>query len=444
MLNMLGDIALLNPETIQLEPEEIQQASHNSRQVASDLGQWQVYLQGLAVLGLQRSLQQRLATQAWDTTGNTLYQPGYSSLLDAACRLQIGPFQLCVIATESIIDGVIKIPQAAVELPDLAAHFYVVVEVIEEQEELIVRGVLRSDRLQAYLDSVGLTADQDWQYRVPLSLFEREPHRLAFYVEHLDATAIALPTVAANFIPETQAVDDLQGILAELSATMPLWRQLTWPQAATILQSPELLSELHRWQQSSPTRDLLSGVQTVFEDTRQQVINLAQWLNAGLDEMAESLGFMTADQLSPALEMRSQALSVMFEGAIATLRDDGLPIPQQVRPVYWNVAIDGLDLCLCLLPYHPSETLEAPAAQAEDWSLLVIVGSQSDHPLPVGFGLQIKRGDALLESITLEFEEMLVYSSVDARVNETLQVEVIAPSGISLPLPLFTYDAGES
>ena len=443
MFNIISDTVLLDPETIFLEPEDIQQASQNSRSLSCQTYQWDIYLQGLAVLSLQRWLPNRLKTQTVDVSHSTVFQPGYAGLLGAACNVWIGPFKGCIIATESIINGVVSIPQAAVEISEFEPHFYLIVEVIEEQEELIFRGLLRADFFEQYRQSMGLRADPDWLYRVPLAAFERDPNRLAFYAEYLNVEDLPLPQASPSVETGVMTVSDLQQILSGLSTAVPLWQQLTWEQAADILSSSALLTEFHQWQQSTQAHNPLQRVQTALESAAQGVINMSQWLESGLDDLAQRIGFMTAEQLPLAFDIRSQSLSETFTGAIATLREDGLPIPESAQPVFRTVEIAGLDLCLCLLPYQSSGALDATSSERIDWSLLVIVGSQSDQALPVGLQLQISRGMELVEAIALEFEEVLIYSSVDAKAGETLQVNIIAPNGTAYPLPSLTYTPGE-
>jgi hypothetical protein len=442
MFHTVSDFTLLDPETIYLDPEDIQEASQISPAGLNERSRWRSYIHRLAVLGLQRWLQARLKSKAVDIQHSTFFEPGYVSFLDATCNIRIGEFKTCVISTENIIDGIVKIPQAAVEIPELTPHFYLIIEVIEEQEELIFRGLLRSDQFQNYRQSMNLEADQDWWYRVPLPLFEREPSRLVFYTEHIDVIDLPLPESSSTVNTAVMTADDLRQVLSEISMTIPLWQQLSWAQAASILKSPELRSEFHRWQQRDQDSANSPTLRAATEAVRQGVINVSQWLETGLDELAQSVGFVTGSQLQFASTMRSQPLSEVFEGAIATLREDGLPIPDTSRPLYRNVELEEFELCVCLLPYRPSLVLETSAETNLDWSLLVIVGSQLDQPLPAGLRLQIRCGNDILEAITLEFEEVLVYSSVDAKAGETLQVEIIAPSGTPYSLPALTYDAG--
>jgi hypothetical protein len=98
---------------------------------------------------------------------------------------------------------VVSISQATIERPELAAHFYAIVEVDEEQEQVVVRGFLRYDELSGYCREVDLQPAEDGCYRVPLSLFDDEPNHLLFYLRHLEPSAISLPSVAAKSVADS-------------------------------------------------------------------------------------------------------------------------------------------------------------------------------------------------------------------------------------------------
>ena len=118
----------------------------------------------------------------------------------------------------------VSIPQAALERPELAAHFYVVLEVNEEQEQMIVRGFLRYDELVNYQSPVNLQL-RNGCYQLPLSLFDNEPNRLLFYSRYLEPSSIPLPITSPESVPEslketlkstiTKLSQWLQGVLDE-------------------------------------------------------------------------------------------------------------------------------------------------------------------------------------------------------------------------------------
>lgn len=441
-VNEISNSMLLQPESVYLDDDDIRQASSNSLRVADASQQWNTYLNGLAVLGLQQWLRGRLPDVIVDLRNSTLFQPGYSSFFDGVCNVQIGAFKVCVIAVEHVIDGIVAIPQAAVEMPALIPHFYILVEVLEELEELVIRGTLRHDYLSEYRNFSNFQPDQDWVYRVPLPYFERQPDRIAFYAQYLNPAHFSLSSQVQVTEPSVNV--QLESIIDRLQLDIPLWQQLTWEQATAILNSPNLLTHLHRHQTQNLERAGSEQVlQDMADDISQMVVNVAQWLEAELDSLSQSLGFMTIDQFQPAMAMRSLRSPYRFDTAIETLRNGGLPIPETVRPIYRNIKLANLELCVCLIPFLRANTLEQTASDASDWSLLVIVGSRTEQVLPVGLQLQISNPITVLEAHTLEFEDTFLYSLVDASLDDRLQVTLIAPNGLGQSLPLLTFDLGE-
>jgi hypothetical protein len=209
------DLRLLLPEVIWLEPEHFQQATEISNQVRSEAQQWQTYLNILALSGFEEWLKERIPDRAVNREGN---------LIEPVCRLKVGEFKLGLIATEQVLDELVNVPQVAIASPELAAHFYVVLEVDEEEEQVIIRGFLRYDELIKYQSSVNLQPHNGY-YNFPLSLFDAELNHLLFYSRYLAPTAIPLPVTSLESVPEslsktiqstrTKLSQWLQGVLDE-------------------------------------------------------------------------------------------------------------------------------------------------------------------------------------------------------------------------------------
>ena len=203
------DLRLLLPEVIWLEPEHFQQARKMSNQVRSEAQQWKTYLNTLGLSAFQEWLRERMPEQPINRETN---------LIEPICQLKVGEFKLGVIATEHILDEVVHVPQAAIDRPDEAAHFYVVLEVAEEQEEAIIRGCLRYDELVNYRSKVNLQLSQDSCYQLPLSLFDAESNHLLFYCRHLEPSAIPLPGVSKESVP-----DSLLSVVESSRAKLSQW-----------------------------------------------------------------------------------------------------------------------------------------------------------------------------------------------------------------------------
>ncbi|MEM7593629.1 MAG: DUF1822 family protein [Cyanobacteria bacterium P01_A01_bin.83] len=209
------DLRLLLPEVIWLESEHFQQATEISNQATLEGQQWQTYLNILALSSFETWLRARIMDKAVKRSPN---------LLESVCRLTVGEFKLSLIAVEQVLDEVVSIPQDAIAMPELATHFYVVLEVNEEEEEVIIRGFLRYDELIAYQTRVNLSP-QNGFYNLPLSLFDSELNHLLFYSRYLTPAAIPLPVVVPESLTaafaqtinstRTKLSQWLEGVLAE-------------------------------------------------------------------------------------------------------------------------------------------------------------------------------------------------------------------------------------
>ena len=181
MINSLTNstFRLLMPETIWIEPTYIEQAAAVFNRTNNDQ-QWQVYLNTLALLSLEEWLREKLP----DVTLNRESDVNY---------LKIDDFRICVIATENVLDEIVNIPQDVLNRPEVMAHFYTIIEVLEEKEQVIIRGFQRYDLLNNYRLQANLSMQADGCYPFPLSVFDAEPIHLLAYCRHLDPSAITLP-----------------------------------------------------------------------------------------------------------------------------------------------------------------------------------------------------------------------------------------------------------
>ena len=206
----LTDARLLLPEVIWMEPEYFERAKQISDRVKSESRQWQTYLSALAVQSFEQWLSDRLPNQRVerDEIGTVSY-------------LKIGEFKLCIIAVEHCLDEVVSVPQDAFDSSTQTSDFYAVLEVLEEEEQVIIRGFLHCDQINYYWSLLNLPALEDGCYQLPLSLFDAEPHHLLLYCRYLAPVAVNLPVVLAAAKVEA----DLSGYLNETRTKLTQWLQ---------------------------------------------------------------------------------------------------------------------------------------------------------------------------------------------------------------------------
>lgn len=180
--NQTSEFRLLLPETIWLEPEQYEQAKRMSNAEISESQRWQSYLNALALLGFEAWLKQRLRNTIVDRIFNAQTQ---------MCQLQVKNFRIGIIASEHVLDEIISVPNHRTEPPD----FYVALEILEEQEEAIVRGSLSHAQL---IEHCRNRPEADF-YPIPIIQFDPElDHLVAYcrYLEPLSSTAATADSIA--------------------------------------------------------------------------------------------------------------------------------------------------------------------------------------------------------------------------------------------------------
>lgn len=231
MVNFLGnstEFRLLLPEVIWLKQEYFEYARETRNQVKSEAYQWQTYLNALAVQSFEEWLKERIPDQLVIRDDN---------VIEAGSHLKVGEFKFWVIATEHLLDEMVDVPQNGIDNPEEAANFYVLLEVLEEQEEVVLRGFMRHDQLVNYRSKLDLQLLEDGCYQLPLSEFDTEPNHLLYYCRFLEPTTIPLAVSA-----ETKAEEKSLRHLKKTTIKLSQWLQGVFDEgwhAINTLTSPE-------------------------------------------------------------------------------------------------------------------------------------------------------------------------------------------------------------
>ncbi|MDY6899596.1 MAG: DUF1822 family protein [Cyanobacteriota bacterium] len=206
------DLRLLLSETVWLEPEHFLLARKIISSVTADNDSWQTYLNTLALLAFEEWLKERLPNKVISRD---------TSFIQAAGNLKIDDFKICAIAIEHLLDEVVGIPQAVVDKPELAAHFYVVLEVLEEEEEVIVKGFLPYKQLIEMKSNFKLSVDEGC-YQIPLSAFDMEVTHLLMYQRYVQASEFALSLTDSQIIT---ASENLSKVASTTTTKLSQWLQ---------------------------------------------------------------------------------------------------------------------------------------------------------------------------------------------------------------------------
>ena len=220
ILPMTLDFEQLPPEAILLSQSQINQAVELSGQIKDESKQWHTYLNSLSLSAFENWLESRGNDFNINRDECTILQPSLANLIPTVANLKIGEYKICLITTGSFIDEQVDISRIVIDLPEYIPHFYVLVEVIEEEEKAVIQGFISYNELSSRQQSVNLKPDSDWKYEIPLTWFCNEPDRLLLYLNCLEATAISLPAIPTNRVENLELVkNELIRILTELKTT---------------------------------------------------------------------------------------------------------------------------------------------------------------------------------------------------------------------------------
>lgn len=176
------------PRVVWLEAEDFEEAREKSEKCFNEIkgiNQWQIYLNTLAQLGFQRYLKQR-------NPKLTINQDNRNQVFDNICYLTIDKFSFCLIILDDLADEDVPIPTNLITSSQKAAHFYVLLEICEEQEQLNIHGFFRHDQLSKHLQQELEYLSLD-SYELSLPLFDKELNNLLLYTRFLSPSAIIKP-----------------------------------------------------------------------------------------------------------------------------------------------------------------------------------------------------------------------------------------------------------
>lgn len=349
----------LSPEAIEFTEAQLQQALQACATQPANR-QWSSYLQTLAQTALETWLTDR----------------GMVDLTVEADRISANGFQVLSIPHTSIDEESVTLEHDRLTQP---AHFYVLVQVSDDQGIAWVTGHLDRSHLQAHL--AHLQPDRDGTYDLPRAWFDPDPSHLLLNLRCTVPAALELPQTDAS---------------------------------PTLVESrPDPLADLNR-----------------------RIINTSRWLQNQLDQVAEDLSWVLLGQQDLALSALRSAESNTTELAriIESLGRRGIQLPIDARGGYQDLPITDYPLRLYAV-------VGSVPGDPPEWSLLIVLGAQSDR-LPAGIQLRISDPTGLLveQTFTPESHDAYLFAQVIGTYDEAFTVSIVLPNGHEEILPNFAFE----
>jgi hypothetical protein len=433
------DFEVLDTAAIPFSDEQINQAVELSNTIRNSSRQWQTYINALALFAFEQWLKERDDSLTINREHCTVLQPPLANAIASVANLQVGDFKLCLISTSSLSDVEVPLSKIVVDLPEYVPHFYVLIEVLEEQESAVISSFLSYQQLIENQVRGNLQAEEDWTYQIPLSWFENNPDHLLLYLRCLEPEAITLPDVKSRTQLLLTMQSELVALLPQLqSPASELWEVLTWEQGTAVLTNLELLNWIYNSQQADNS-SIKTSLKDLLKLLTQPALNVGRWLWDELDELGQQFSWVLLPSLTPTAAMRSPTEE--FQAIITQLQNRGLEIPSQARGAYHDLLLAGIPLRLYAVTWHILSE-----SNPHLWTLLLVLGTASHDALPLHLKLRVSdQASILLEQETNQEQgDSYLFTRVVGGWDEKFLVSVSLMDGIELSLPPFAFYPGRS
>ncbi|MEO1622241.1 MAG: DUF1822 family protein [Cyanobacteria bacterium J06632_3] len=371
----LENFSTLSIHAVDLPPEVTAEAANTCQDIEDGQTQWQSFLDLLAVAGVEQWLNQGGHTFA---IARPKKQPP-----KASTHFKVGNYRISVISTGSMSDTQIDI---SVRLdPARQAHLYILAEVREEIDQVLILAGLRQEQLLSWVNSQNITLD-----------ITPESDRLSFEARSAKKERLlTLPATLFKIEPEQ--------ILLQLSCLEP---------AATPVAS----------------------VSSEFSDISTRFVNTKRWLQDQLDQILDELNWALLPPLVTSSSLRP--VRTTLDTVMEMLLSKDIIFPLEARGAGGTITIGDDVVCQLYTWAWPVENVANP-----EWSLFVLLAPELSDELPAGIQLQLSDETEVLatECLSAGSDETYLYVQAQGSQDETFTVRVVSPSGENYSLPAFSF-----
>ncbi|MBD2296371.1 DUF1822 family protein [Anabaena sphaerica FACHB-251] len=213
----------MSPKFMWLEAEHFEEAKKISGHNLDEAQQWKIYLNALALLGFEQWVSEKNRSININRDNCSIFHPENANATDVVSNLKLGDFNLCLITVDNLSDDFVALPQEFINSLEIAAHFYVLIEVLEEEEKLKVHGFLRQDQLIQYCQSMNFKNQADGRYLLPLAWLDHELNNLLLSARFLEATAIPLVSAVKANPTVILSLNNTKNIVSKTIVNLSNW-----------------------------------------------------------------------------------------------------------------------------------------------------------------------------------------------------------------------------
>ncbi|MBF2063587.1 MAG: DUF1822 family protein [Calothrix sp. C42_A2020_038] len=396
----------LGNTSVQLAPEQIRRAAQLSLSITYPQQCWHVYRCALGVIGFEQWLSERSPDLQVQVNQSSIWQPAYANLLSAASNIQVGAFKICII-TASQVGDLHSIPLAVLDVASLTAHFYVLMQVEEELQQVSVFGFTSYGELQSQRNKLQV---EEWNYCLPTNKLNFDPDALLLNLRCLDTSAIELPVSTV----QTDLTTNLQQKLANLQSGFKQHpaQFLTLPEVRVLFSNSDFINRLYA----------LTHVQP------QPLVNIGLWLRNQIDTVASELGWMLMPTLAPSAMRNFDDFKRIRDG----LEARKIYIPSTARGASRELKSECGGVKLYAIVWKLDENPNP------EWMMLITLGCIADIPMPKTLRLQVRdQTQELFNQYQEDTTNGILYAKVIGDSNDRFWITVTADDTAVFELPPF-------
>ena len=376
--------------TVELTDHSLKWASQVAHAISEssveNFGQWQAFLEAMALAGFRQ----------WLDDGALPFSSEYLSNRSQHANLQVGDYRLHVAALNTVDTRVLTLPVLGGSPVDsLLAHLYVMVDVQEEVDRVqIIAGAWKEQLLQAVEFGEGVRS-----LSIPLSAFTVEPEQIL----------LCLSCLEPQLAPAASAASNRGSNRASIAGSI-----------------------------SASVQSVVGAVGAMTEQVTSDFINAQSWLQDRVDLAVEQMGWALLPPISPAMRPVKETVDV----ALDALSAQGVQLPLQARGVGGPIAL-GSHVCQIYAWAWPVEAAVEDVALEPEWSLFLLLGPSVGESLPQGIQLEVSEGEETLtrEVLTETSAEAYLFTQVQGAQSEQFVVRVILPERVEIVLPAFSFES---
>jgi hypothetical protein len=193
----------LSTATIALTDDQIEAAMELARPITDPDRQWQVYLNALALTGFEAWLTMRSPDLSFNSQDCPLFKANPADRLPIAANLRVGQLRVSTVAIS--LNSILSIPSAVLEQSQAQSDYYVALDTIEEEGLVTIAGFISDRQLRA--DLATSQPDAHGNYDLPFRSLNLDLNEFLLYARCLQPTLA--PVSLAAELPQTSTVETI-------------------------------------------------------------------------------------------------------------------------------------------------------------------------------------------------------------------------------------------